>query len=246
LSRGTGFLCRQSRRLLRERLCADDCRVARDDHSGNVSVVDPRPQLIEFSLTQLHAISEQSTRLQRDLADAETTLGNLQLIRTLKAGHEICQSSIVCQSVYDPSGRVVVALVLSIDPIAGYSCRGASVSLAVQNNTFATESIVLPRVATHSVQWRHEVKVVSPQPIVVDVLLVHAEDSVAVCHAVFDILDYSVAVDPSDIVMGTMSVVHHCLRPKPSANLRVALVGEMPPEFLIPKAFVAPFGGTGQ
>ena len=209
----------------------------------NTMGTDPRPQYIEYALNKLRDISDEYQRLQRDVVESESLLDDLQLLRALKSGIDACKTELTVTSTLNPDGRVSVNAKVCIEPREGYSCRGCSVNLVVQNNTFATETICLPKLTTDNCNWIHELPVVSPQPLNIEVAIVNSSDAFVVATQTFDILDCSAEVDPSEVCVGKLSPIHMLLPMRPIASLQFTLIGELKDSRLFePKAFVSATG----
>jgi hypothetical protein len=208
----------------------------------NSATIDPRPQFMEFALTQLCGISDDTSSFQRSIISSEAALGNLQLIRALKSGHRISQPAISIRPHLQSDGRVCVRLFVSIEPSHGYSCRGLSLCITIDNSSFATESITVPNIRTDHVKWEHDIKVVSPQPIVVGVAFVHGRESVIAGSEMFDLMDYSVVVEAVEVAVGTLGPVQAKFGKGAPFTIQCNLVGTIPSEVTKPRAMIAPFG----
>jgi hypothetical protein len=84
--------------------------------------------------------------------------------------------------------------------------------------------------------------VVSPQPIAVAVVLVHGRDSAVAGGALFDLLDYSAAVDPAEVAVGTLAPAHARLGARPPFTIQCQVIGTIRAELTQPRAMIAPFG----
>jgi hypothetical protein len=208
-----------------------------DVASQNVSAIDPRPQFMEFALSKLREISDESSALRRSLVSSESALANLQLIHAIGSRRPACDAALSICSKLGPDGRIFTTLSVTVTPLAGFACRGISIGIAIQSNSFATETINFP-VATQSVLWSHDVAVVSPQPLTVDLIFLHRENAVSVSSAVFDLMDFSVSVDPIDVEIGRPGIIHSCLGAKPPFSIAFKVSGGKSDA----RAFLAPTG----
>lgn len=231
--------------------------------------LNPQAQYIEYALDKLYDISTQSNFLNQEITKSESKLGGYQLIRAIKSGMKILDSSLKVIPSISPDGIVTITLEVKIDPKNGYSCKGSSLSLQLKyltgicgNNEIngnkaeneenlggqRNEIISLPFVETDSIHWSRELKIVSPSPLFVELMMFHETEVVTISSSLFDILDFSVEIGLNSVDIGKLSPIHSIVHQAPPVSLQFKILDGIDlsktsnPLLTNPHAFVVPYG----
>lgn len=231
--------------------------------SKSTSSLNPQSQFIEYALNKLYDISNEANTLNQEIAKAEARLGDYQLIRAVKSGMDVLDSSIKILPSISPDGFVTAMLEVKIDPKNGYSCKGSSISLHIKYiNGFCktnegeeneiliegqqNEVFSIPFVEKKSVDWKKEIKIVSPSPLFIELFMHHEAEIVRIKSSLFDIIDFSVQLDLDSVDIGKLSPMHSIVRQSPPVSLQFKIINiesEKPNHLLDkPHAFIVPYG----
>jgi hypothetical protein len=93
-----------------------------------------------------------------------------------------------------------------------------------------------------SIQWRHEMNIVEPSALVVSAVVFYRERSAVLATRTIDILDYSVQIEPGDMMYAKVSMLDSCLGTKTPAPCTFKLPGRVAEPLMKPWTCIAPYG----
>ena len=203
-----------------------------------MTVTIPRPELIEFDLEELKKISEEDEKLKRNILASEAKLCDIQLIKSLQNGRTSFESALTIQPSMSPDGRTVVDLLITLTPIGSFSCQGLTILIVLTDSFNKSDSYCLPNVQTINVTWKKRIFVVSSSLLRCDIIVSHGSDSAVAASDLFDILDFSVPIEPSLANVGTnpLSIT------KQVKTCSFSLGGSLPEPLAKPQAMQSPTG----
>lgn len=206
-----------------------------------VPILDPRPQFIEYALNRLSDISEEQRSLKLKLEQSETVLNDIQLIRAIKNGAKPFETQIFFEPKFQPDCRVIVNANIIMKPVSSFSCKGITLLLQLQRLE-STETISIPTIKTHSINWIHQVIIVDPCPIKVSLYVFHGNESALVHEAMIDILDFSFTLlENEDVDIMNVSPVHSLTGQRIPTTIKFQLFGEIDDKYKQPKEYITPF-----
>ena len=201
---------------------------------------EPKPELIEYALEELKKIQEEKDKMKRFLQEAESHLSDLQLIRCIQSGRISFNSEVKLTPSMSPDNRVITELYVKLEPIGAFSCEGLSILINITDTLQNIDSYSIPNVKTVTLTWQRKIYLVSSSMIKCDIIVSHGSDSALAYTCNFDILDYSIPIDPSTIEMGTNPMSTERI----IASFSFPLFGTLPPELIKPMAMKTPTGET--
>lgn len=208
----------------------------------SISIMDPKPQIIEFSLNKLKSISNECNFLQKQITTTEMKLSNYQFLRTIKINQDILEKIIKMNTILTPNGNVIPFIDITINPEKQFSCQGLTMIIVIKSSENVIETINLAEIKTKSIKFNKEIDVVSPQTLNIDVLLCYEKESVLIESAHFDIFDFSYPIDSDLVNIGTLSPMHSLSSDNYISSLQFQIDGEIPDKLKEPKSYLTPYG----